>query len=64
MRGRNRSCEVLPAEHSGGVIFFDILSNNYRIETSDERKAIETGMILLNMDMKNQLLCVFFIDLY
>ena len=27
-------------------------------------KAIETGMILLNMDMKNQLLCVFFIDLY
>ena len=23
-------------------------------------KAIETGMILLNMDMKNQLLCFFF----
>ena len=31
---------------------------------STESKAIETGMILLNMDMKNQLLCVFFIDLY
>ena len=27
-------------------------------------KAIETGMILSIMDMKKQLLCVFFIDLY
>ena len=27
-------------------------------------KAIETGMILSIMDMKKQLLCIFFIDLY
>ena len=27
-------------------------------------KAIETGMILSIMDMKKNLLCIFFIDLY
>ena len=43
----------------GGAIAFPDFCKNIR-----NTKAIETGMILLNMDMKNQLLCVFFIDLY
>ena len=41
------------------VVKFEILPTR-----AFQSKAIETGMILLNMDMKNQLLCVFFIDLY
>ena len=38
---------------------FDTNCNKY-----DNSKAIETGMILMIMDMKKNLLCIFFIDLY
>ena len=31
---------------------------------ASKTKAIETGMMLLIMNMKKQLLCIFFIDLY
>ena len=36
----------------------------YTIDCEYLAKAIETGMILLIMYMKKNLLCIFFIDLY
>ena len=44
----------------------EIIANSYFFVMEEVMliKAIETGMILSIMDMKKQLLCIFFIDLY